>query len=187
MANARAKAKNIQSCTVAQHEHRAQQGEEEELHRRVDPPGAAPDADDEIHGDEHQLPEDVEEEHVQGHEGAQHPHLEKLHGKHESPDPLLDRLVGGEYRDGGQKGGHHHQKQADPVDAQVISHPQALDPFPLFDQLHSGPVGIEQEEQNQRQGQIQKRHAQGQVARDLGLAPGHQQYQQGAQQGQPQH
>jgi hypothetical protein len=104
-----------------QHQHRAQQGEQEELHRRVDPPRAAPDADDEVHGNQHQLPEDVEEEHVQGHEGPQHPHLQQLQGEHEPLDPLLDRLVGRKYGNRREEGGQHHQEQADAVDAQVVA------------------------------------------------------------------
>ena len=53
-----------------QHQHRAGQGVEEELDGRVLLARAAPDADEEVHRQEHDLPEHVEEEHVEGGEGA---------------------------------------------------------------------------------------------------------------------
>ena len=60
-----------------QHEQAADEREQEELDRRVDAPRAAPDADDEVHRDEHGLPEHVEEEEVGGAEHADHAHLEQ--------------------------------------------------------------------------------------------------------------
>ena len=48
-----------------QHQHRAEQRVEEELDRRVLVPRAAPDADQEVHRQEHDFPEDVEEEEVE--------------------------------------------------------------------------------------------------------------------------
>ena len=59
-----------------QEQDRAQQRVEEELDGRVQFPGPAPDADDEVHGHQHDFPEDVEEEEVQSHEYAQHPRLQ---------------------------------------------------------------------------------------------------------------
>ena len=55
-----------------EHQHAADQGEEEELDGGVLPPRAAPDADEEVHRQQHHFPEHVEEEEVQGHEDAQH-------------------------------------------------------------------------------------------------------------------
>src|SRR4029079_5217321 len=48
-----------------QHEQRPDERVEDELDRRVDPVAAAPDPDDQVHGDEDDLPEDVEEEQVE--------------------------------------------------------------------------------------------------------------------------
>ena len=42
----------------------------------VDAPLPAPDADDEVHRDEHHFPEDVEEDRVEGDEAPEHPRLE---------------------------------------------------------------------------------------------------------------
>ena len=53
-----------------EHEDAARHREEEELHRGVDAPRAAPDADDEVHRHEHDFPEDVEEREVEGARGS---------------------------------------------------------------------------------------------------------------------
>src|SRR3989441_10413255 len=63
---------------------------EDELDRRVNAVGAAPDADDEVHRDQHRLPEDVEEEEVEADEHAEHPRLEDQHRDHEFLPPVLD-------------------------------------------------------------------------------------------------
>jgi len=66
-----------------QHQDRADEGVQEELDRRVDPPLAPPHPDQEVHRDEDQLPEDVEEEQVGGEEHADHRGLEDEHEDHE--------------------------------------------------------------------------------------------------------
>jgi hypothetical protein len=74
-----------------QHEQRAGHGEDEELHRGVDPALSAPDADQEIHRDQHRLPEHVEQEEIERREGAEHAGLEQAHRDHELADAGLDR------------------------------------------------------------------------------------------------
>src|SRR2546425_2679481 len=51
---------------------------EDELDRRVNAVGAAPDADDEVHRDQHRLPEDVEEEEVEADEHRSEEHTSEL-------------------------------------------------------------------------------------------------------------
>ena len=60
-----------------QHHDGARERVEEELDRRVELPRPAPDPDEEVHRDEHDLPEHVEEEEVEGAEDADHPRLEE--------------------------------------------------------------------------------------------------------------
>jgi len=74
-----------------QHEHTAHHGVDEELHRRVDAPGASPDADEEVHGDEHRFPEDIEEEKIGGDEDADHAAPEDEQEEMVGLDPLGDR------------------------------------------------------------------------------------------------
>ena len=63
-----------------QHQHRAEQGVEEELEAGVDAPLAAPDADDEEHRDQAGLEEQVEQHQVEGREHADHRRLEDEEG-----------------------------------------------------------------------------------------------------------
>ena len=74
-----------------EHQQRADERVEDELDRRVDPVRAAPDPDDQVHRDEDDLPEDVEEEQVEGDEDADHPDLEDQERDHVLLDPVLDR------------------------------------------------------------------------------------------------
>ena len=57
---------------VITHEQRTDGSKDEELDGSVDSVFTTPDADHEIHGDQHQFPENVEEEQIKGNEGAQH-------------------------------------------------------------------------------------------------------------------
>ena len=72
-----------------QHEHAAGQGVEEELDGRVLGPvlGLAPDADEQVHGHQADLPEDVEQDQVQGDKDAEHAHLQQEEEQEELFDP----------------------------------------------------------------------------------------------------
>ena len=59
----------------------------------VDAARAAPDADDEVHRHEHDLPEHVEEGEVEGDEAAEHARLEDQEGDREAAHLLLDVRV----------------------------------------------------------------------------------------------
>ena len=74
-----------------QHQHRAEQGVEEEFVARLDPLGAAPDADDQVHRDQAAFEEDVEQEQVLRREDAEHQRLHQQEGGHIFGHALLDR------------------------------------------------------------------------------------------------
>ena len=86
----------VEGEDAEQHHHRAGQGVEEELDGGVEAPRAAPDPDEEVHRDEHHLPEHVEEEHVEGAEDAQHPRLQQQQEDVVRAHPLGDRGPRGE-------------------------------------------------------------------------------------------
>ena len=67
----------VEGQDAEQHQHRADQGVKEELDRRVELPRPAPDADQEVHRDQHHFPEDVEQEEVERHEDADHAGLQQ--------------------------------------------------------------------------------------------------------------
>jgi len=73
-----------------EHEQAAHEGEQHELDRRVDLPRPAPDADDEVHRDEHGLPEHVEQDEVGGAEHARHARLQQQQRDEEAHLAVLD-------------------------------------------------------------------------------------------------
>jgi hypothetical protein len=66
----------VKKQNAEQHQHRASQCVEEELDRRVEFARAAPDADQEVHRDQHGFPENEEEEEIERHEDAEHAGLQ---------------------------------------------------------------------------------------------------------------
>ena len=74
-----------------QHQHRAGERVEEELEGGIDPPLAAPDADDEEHRDQHALEEHVEQEEIERAEHADHQRLEHEERDHVFLHARLDR------------------------------------------------------------------------------------------------
>ena len=82
-----------------QHQDRACHRVQEELERRIDASWAAPDADQEVHRHQRELPEDVEQEQVLRDEYARHADFQQQEEDHELAHPGIYRLPGGEDRD----------------------------------------------------------------------------------------
>ncbi len=96
----------------------------------------SPDANEEIHGDQHDLPEDIEEEEVQGEEDPDHSGLQQEEKDIVLLHPVGNRVPRAEDREGAQKSAEADQPKADPVHPHVVTHPHGLDPGGLLDQLH---------------------------------------------------
>ena len=155
-----------------QHQHAARERVEEELDRGVDPPLVAPDPDEEVHRDEHGLPEHVEEEEVLGHEDPDHPRLEQQHEDHELAHPLLDRAPGAEEAERGEERGQDHEPQRQAVDADVVADAPGRDPGALLAELQPGHVPEPgHQPERQREGGAGDEEAEGLLQR-LRLAPG---------------
>jgi hypothetical protein len=103
-----------------QHRQAPDHGVDEELDRRVDAARPAPHADHEVHRDERDLPEHVEQEQVQREEGAEHAGLERLHEEHVRLHALVDLGPRGQEDDRQQERGEHDEEQADPVDPEEV-------------------------------------------------------------------
>src|SRR6266481_7325466 len=99
-----------------QHEEAPEQREEHELDGGIDASGPAPHPDQEVHRDEHQLPEDVEEEEIRRQERAQHPGLEDEQESEELLHPPRDVAPRGEDDDRHQEGGEEDEEEAHAVD-----------------------------------------------------------------------
>jgi hypothetical protein len=111
-----------------QHEQAAGHGEEEELHRRVDPPLPSPDADDEVHRHQHDFPEDIEEEEIVGEKGSQDTGCQKKEGDREPLPVSLDSFPRGEDDDRQQERGQGDQGHRDAVHHEVVGDAETIDP-----------------------------------------------------------
>ena len=129
-----------------QHEQAADEREQEELDRRVDAPRTAPHADDEVHRDEHGLPEHVEEEEVGGAEHADHAHLEQQQRDEEAHLAVLDVVPAGDDDDDAEQRGEEHEQRGDAVDAHAVADVQRLDPADVLGELHARQLGLEGEQ-----------------------------------------
>jgi hypothetical protein len=74
-------------------------------------------ADEEVHRNEGEFPEDVEQEQILREENAKHAHFQQEEEHHEIFDALLDRLPRGEDGDGGQEGGQQNKQNAQAIHA----------------------------------------------------------------------
>jgi len=111
-----------------QHQQAPRHGEQEELDRRVDPPLAAPDPDQQVHRDQHDLPEDVEEEEVPGQERAEHAGGEQQQRGAERRPVAVDPLPRAEDDDRHQEDAEHRERHRDAVHRQVVADAVVRDP-----------------------------------------------------------
>ena len=129
-----------------EHEQAADEAVDEELHRRVRPVRTAVAPDEEVDGDEHDLEEDVEQEHVGGGEDADHQRLEHQDQREVALDAstVLDVVPAGQDRHRDQRRRQCHQHQADAVDAHGVGDAEGRDPWIVLDELEGrGGVGVE--------------------------------------------
>jgi hypothetical protein len=99
-----------------QHQEAAHLREDEELHGRVEAPLVPPDGDQEVHGHEHQLPGEVEEEEVHRQEDAGDPRQHPEQVQVEEAHAFLDLRPGDEDGDGAQEEGQQQEEEAQPVE-----------------------------------------------------------------------
>ncbi len=167
-----------------QHQDASHHGVDEELDGGVDAAlGVSPDPDQEVHGDQHHFPENVEEEKVQGDEDPDHPGLQEEEADHELFDLVLDILPAGDDRDEGEKSGQQNQEEADPVDSQEIGDPVIRDPGDLFHELHGRRIQPEIEEEGKGEEKLQEGHDEGDPADRFFLLPVQEKEDRGPEQG----
>src|SRR5438132_1031572 len=110
-----------------QHEDRAEERVEEELDRRILPSRAAPDADQEVHREEHRLPEDEEEEEIERAEDAHHARVEETEERVVALHALLD-AERGDHADEAEERGQHDHGETHPVEPDEVVDPERRDP-----------------------------------------------------------
>ncbi len=150
-----------------QHQRRAEGCVDEELDRGVDPALGSPDADDEVHRDQHRLEEDEEKEEVEGQEGADHAGLEEQRVHHELLGPIRDRRRCSQ-GDRDQQSGEDHHRKRDPVDPEIPGDSPRLVPGHIDDVLK--PC-CRLEHPEQISGEGQRHHGEGDAEGKMDLSP----------------
>jgi hypothetical protein len=132
---AQAHAGKIQHQDRDQHQHAADQRVQEKLDRRVLAPRAAPDADQEVHGQQYDFPEHVEQEEIQGQKDSQHARFQQQEQDAVRLDVPGHRPTSARRQQADQRG-QHDQRHADPVGPHEILDPERRDPRHVKDVLH---------------------------------------------------
>ena len=121
-----------------EHKQRAEERIDEELDGRIEPVLAAPDPDDEIHGDEHHFPHHVEEEEIERDEYTDHAGGHDQQQRIEAIFALRDVAPAPQNRQRHQEGGEEHQEERNPVHAHRVANPPCGDPRVIGDELQTG-------------------------------------------------
>ena len=147
-----------------QQQQRTGQGVEEELERRVDAVGAAPDADDDEHRDQGGLEEDVEQHPVERGEDAVHqPGKDQERGVVLRHAALHHRPARDHHQDG-DEAVEQHEQHADAVHPEVVVDVEARDPGDVLDELHARVVQVESGVERDRHREADQRADQRQPA-----------------------
>ncbi len=99
----------------AEHQHRSGHGVQEKLDGRVDAPIVAPDADQEVHRDQRNFPERVEQEQVERDEYTDQSEFEQDQEREKFLHAMVDVFPGNQDRDRREQRGQQHQPQAQAV------------------------------------------------------------------------
>jgi hypothetical protein len=141
-----------------EHDDRTGERVEEELDGGIEAALAAPDADEEIHRNEHYFPKDVEEHEIERHEDTKHAGLEE---EEEDVIFLFAFLNGGpgrEDRDKAEDGGEHDHEETQTVNTDGVTGANGGDPREVLDELKLGGtfVPVVAPKQRQRDEQAEK-------------------------------
>jgi hypothetical protein len=141
-----------------QHQQRADQRVDDELERRRHAVGAAPDADQEVERNQHQVEEQDEQREVLCDERAEHGGLGEPEVEAVQAPAALRRA-----QSGPQRGRREQQcrqpdePQVQPVDPELVADPQIGDPGVVGDVLQAGLRRVEVDQQEDRVGERDER------------------------------
>ena len=143
----------IEEQDTQQHQHGAGQRVEEELDRGVKFARAAPDADQQVHRNQHGFPEDEEEEEIKRHEDAEHAGLQNQEPDVVFLDTILDGGPGREDRDPAQQRGEHDEQEGNAVDADHVARADGGNPVVgrALNEFEAGLEALRPEPGHQRQ------------------------------------
>ena len=147
----------IQHQDRHQEQDAAGKGIQEEFDRGIDPVRSSPDSDQQIHRNQHRLPEDVEENEIQRDEDTQHGGFHDQQHGHETAHPGGNGFPGDQDTKRHQRGGHDHQRKADAIEAQAVMDRRRGDPTGMFSELHLARLRIKEPPEWKGQKQIGER------------------------------
>ena len=135
----------------------AGEGEEKELDRGIDAVRSAPDPDDQVHGNQHHFPEDIEQDHVEGAENPDHRGFHNQQGDHEFADPGPNSCPGGDHADRREQRGEQDEPQTDAVDSERIVDRRGPNPLGHLGKLHAMRHWVEPRVECERQAELRRR------------------------------
>ena len=153
-----------------QHQDRAEKCVQKKLDRGVNAVRAAPDADDQIHRDQHPLEEDVEQHAVERGEDAIKKPRHDQEGRHVLRNLFLDHDPARPDHEHRDKAVEKHQQHRDAVDAEKIVDVEAGNPLLGLDELHFGSADCEVGVKRNRHGEAGDRSDERQPARSGNIA-----------------
>ena len=135
-------------------------GEDHELHSRADAVLVPPDADEEIHRHQHQLPEEVEEEQIEGEKDTHDPSQGRENAEVVQSRGVIDLAPRHQHGDAAEKAGQDDEQEVQAVESKVILDAQTGYPRQsLLEEWvrRDAQVVCRSEPQRQRKGQRQQR------------------------------
>ncbi len=147
-----------------EHQDRAEHRIQHELQRGINAAAVSPDADQEIHRDQHHFPEQKEQEQIERNENADHSGLKDQKANKEAFYALVDRFPRCQDRNRRKQRGQQNEKQAESVNAQVIVDRGLRNPGAEFFPLIAGGVRVKSTKEQQRKSEFDDRRGHGQPA-----------------------
>ena len=146
-----------------QHEDRTRQRVQEEFDGRVLRPilCLAPNADQEVHRHQADLPEHVEQHQVERNKHPKHAHFQEQKQEEKFPHPHLDDARGVIQPQRGQECGQEDQRHAQPIHAHVVIDVEHRDPGHVHLELHPADGFVVAKPKHDRQSQRQEADGKG--------------------------
>src|SRR5215813_406734 len=129
-----------------QHQYAAKHSVQKEFDCRIFTPRSAPDANEEVHGQQHQFPKDIEEKKIHGTEDAHHGRIEEKEQREIALYRAFD-TPRSEDANRTQEHGQQYHRDTDTIDADKIFNVVGSDPGNFDNELQVGSKTVEVLEQ----------------------------------------
>ena len=139
-----------------QHEHRADHGVHEELHRGINFALVAKNSNQQRHRDQSGFPEEVKEKQIKRREHADQRRFHDQEQDEKFLHPVVNRIPGNQNAQRRKKCGQYHQPQRDAVDPHVVMDVGSQNPLPVDLKLKIGLSTMKVNRQMQRHHERQK-------------------------------